>query len=43
VRRTADQHHAKGKTDQKRHSELGPIVTVSGFQAVEMLIIQPQG
>jgi hypothetical protein len=38
----ADQHHTQDKTNQKRHSELGPIVTVNIFQAVGMLIVQSQ-
>jgi hypothetical protein len=41
-KKIADQHHAQGKTNQKGISELGPIVTVSSFQTVGMLIVQPQ-
>jgi hypothetical protein len=40
--KTADQHHTQDKTNRKRHSELGPIVTVNSFQAVGMLIVQSQ-
>jgi hypothetical protein len=40
-----DQHHAQGKIDQHRAQgipELGPIITANSFQAVRMLIVQPQ-
>jgi hypothetical protein len=32
----------KAKLIERGIPELGPIVTVNGFQAVEMLIVQPQ-
>jgi hypothetical protein len=38
----ADQHYTQDKIDRKWHSELGPISIVNGFQAVGMLIVQPQ-
>jgi hypothetical protein len=40
--KTTDQHCAQGKTDKKGISELDLIVTTNGFQAVMMLIVQPQ-
>jgi hypothetical protein len=33
----------KAKLIERGISELGPIVTVNGFEAVGMLIVQPQG
>jgi hypothetical protein len=33
----------KAKLIKRGISELGPIVTVNGFQAVGVLIVQPQG
>jgi hypothetical protein len=33
----------KAKLNERAIPELGPIVTVNSFQAVEMLIIQTQG
>jgi hypothetical protein len=33
----------KAKLIERGIPELGPIVTVNGFQAVGMLIVQPQG
>jgi hypothetical protein len=39
---TANQYHAHGKTDQKRHSWTWPIVTENSFHVVGLLIIQPQ-
>jgi hypothetical protein len=33
----------KTKLIERGISELGPIITVNGFQAVGMLIVQPQG
>jgi hypothetical protein len=41
--RTVDQHRAQGKNDQRGIPELDLIITANGFQAVGMLIVQPQG
>jgi hypothetical protein len=40
--KTTDQPHDLDKTDRKRHSSLGLIVTTNGFQVVGMFIVQPQ-
>jgi hypothetical protein len=33
----------KAKLIERGIPELGPVITMNGFQAVEMLIVQPQG
>jgi hypothetical protein len=40
--KTADQHMLKAKLIKRGIPELGPIVTVNSFQAVGMIIGQPQ-
>jgi hypothetical protein len=40
--KTTDPHHAQDKLIERGIPELGPIVTMNSFQAVGMLIVQPQ-